>query len=317
MRAILLSEYGGSDRLEVVEWPEPHAGPGEVRIRVASAGINPVDTKIRQGYLRERIPNRLPIVLGWEAAGVVDEVGDGVTGLAVGDEVWTYCRKPELADGGAYAEYVTVAAEHVGRAPTALSPQERGALPLVGLTALQCLGPTRATLMPGETVLILGAAGGVGSVATQLAVAAGATALGTASARNHEYLRGLGLAGAIDYTMTDVAGAVRATHPDGVDVLMDCVAGDEGTAALAAVRDGGRAVSILDRLDDGRDLGRGIAGFYKFVDPDRPGLDELARLAEAGQLTVHLDAVFPLEAAADAHDLIEQGHVRGKLTLTP
>jgi NADPH:quinone reductase-like Zn-dependent oxidoreductase len=314
VRAVGIREFGGRDRLEVLEVPEPKVGADMVSVRVRAAGVNPADWKIREGRLEPAWPHVFPVVLGWEAAGTVERVGPAVTTVAPGDEVFAYCRKHFIGEG-AYAEFVTVPETSVAHKPTSLDFQHAGAVPLCALTAYQALFDA-AALVGGETVLVQAAAGGVGSFAVQLAADAGADVIGTASERNHEYVLGLGAMEVVDYTERDVVDAIREIAPDGVDVVLDVLGGEALRRSAEAVRDEGRIVSIVQPPADDNFRQRGIEPLYIFVRPNGEELAELAELIDENRLSVHLDDVFPLEEAARAHELSEAGHVRGKLVLS-
>jgi NADPH2:quinone reductase len=313
VRAIGIREFGGLDKLELLDVPEPKVPPDAVKIRVRAAGVNPVDWKLREGRLEPRFPHFFPVVIGWDAAGVVEEVGPGVVEVAPGDEVFAYCRKQFIGEG-TYCEFVTVPVTFVAQKPAALSFEQAGAFPLVALTAYQALF-FGAGLTAGETVLVYAAAGGVGSFAVQLALDAGAEVIGVASEPNREYVLGLGAYEVIDYTQQDVVEAVRDFKPEGVDVVLDTIGGATLERAVEAVRDGGRLVSIAQPPTEERFRQREIEATYVYARPDGEQLDELAELAEAGRLVVDLAEVLPLEQAARAHELSESGHVRGKLVL--
>jgi len=313
MRAVFFEEFGGRDVLQVGERPEPQAGPGEVRIRVEAAGVNPVDWKMRQGYLKDRIPHEFPVIPGWDAAGTVDQVGDGVDAFAAGDPVYAYCRK-DTVHGGCYAQYVTVLAEHVARRPGNISVQEAAAVPLVGLTAWQSLFDA-AGLRGTEHILIHAGAGGVGHLAVQLARWRGARVQATAGPENHAYLRELGVEDPIDYRSTDFREAVKRSGPDPLDVVFDTVGDGALARSVEVMRPGGRAVSIVDRkgVEDLREQGRET--HYVFVAPRGDQLAELTHLIEAGDVKPTIQEILPLDEAARAHEISEGGHVRGKLVL--
>ena len=306
-------EFGGRDRLEPLDVPEPRVGADVVLIRVRAAGVNPVDWKMREGRLEPAWPHVFPVVPGWEAAGVVERVGPAVTTVAPGDEVFAYCRKHFVGEG-AYAELVSVAETSVAAKPRSLDFEHAAGVPLAAQTAYQALFGA-AGLTAGETVLVHAAAGGVGSFAVQLAADAGAEVIGTASGRNQEYVLGLGAVEAIDYGERDFVEAVREIAADGVDVVLDPVGGDVLRRSVDAVRDEGRVVSIVQPPTDDVYRQRGIEPLYIFVRPNAEELAELADLVDENRLSVHLDEVFPLEQAARAHELSEGGHVRGKLVL--
>jgi NADPH:quinone reductase-like Zn-dependent oxidoreductase len=313
MRAVGIREFGGRDKLELLDLPEPKVPPDFVKIRVRAAGVNPVDWKIREGRSDPRFPHVFPVVLGWDAAGVVEEVGPGVVEVAPGDEVFAYCRKHFIGEG-TYAEYVSVPVTSVAPKPPSLSFEQAGATPLCALTAYQALF-FGGGLTAGETVLVHAAAGGVGSFAVQLALDAGAEVIGVASESNREYVLGLGAYEVIDYTQRDIVDAVREFKPDGVDVVFDTIGGDTLERSVHIVRDEGRIVSIAQPPTAEHFRQRGIESTYVFVRPDGEQLEELAELAESGRLAVELAEVLPLEQAARAHELSEGGHVRGKLVL--
>ena len=306
MRAIGIREFGGRDKLELLDLPEPRVAPDGVKIRVRAAGVNPVDWKLREGRLEPRFPHVFPVVPGWDAAGVVEEVGPAVVELAPGDEVIAYCRKHFVGEG-TYAELVSVPVGFVARKPETASFEQAAGLPLVALTAYQALFFS-AGLTAGESVLVQAAAGGVGSTAVQLAVDAGAEVIGVASEATRDHVLALGAYEVVDRD-GDVAAAVRELVPEGVDVAFD-VYGDETLGD--AVRDGGRIVSIAAPPTYRE---RDVLPSYVFVRPNGEELDELARLYDDGRLVVELQEVLPLEEAARAHELSEAGHVRGKLVL--
>ena len=306
MRAIGIREFGGRDKLELLDLPEPRVAPDGVKIRVRAAGVNPVDWKLREGRLEPRFPHVFPVVPGWDAAGVVEEVGPAVVELTPGDEVIAYCRKHFVGEG-TYAELVSVPVGFVARKPETASFEQAAGLPLVALTAYQALFFS-AGLTAGESVLVQAAAGGVGSTAVQLAVDAGAEVIGVASEANRDHVLALGAYEVVDRD-GDVAAAVRELVPEGVDVAFD-VYGDETLGD--AVRDGGRIVSIAAPPTYRE---RDVLPSYVFVRPNGEELDELARLYDDGRLVVELQEVLPLEEAARAHELSEAGHVRGKLVL--
>ena len=313
MRAIGVREFGGGERLEVLDVPEPKVGADVVLIQVRAAGVNPVDWKIREGRLEPAWPHVFPVVPGWDVAGTVERVGPAVTTVAPGDEVFAYCRKHFIGEG-AYAELVSVPETSVAHKPRKLDFERAGGVPLCALTAYQALFGA-AGLTAGETVLVQAAAGGVGSFVVQLAADAGAEVIGTASERNHEYVLGLGAIEVIDYGERDVVEAVREIAPDGVDVVLDVLGGEVLRRSVEAVRDEGRIVSIAEPPTDELFRQRGIEALYVFVRPNAEELAEVADLVDENRLSVHLDEVLPLEQAARAHELIEAGHVRGKLVL--
>ncbi|RKT19916.1 NADPH:quinone reductase-like Zn-dependent oxidoreductase [Streptomyces sp. 1114.5] len=306
MKAITYRSYGGPDVLEYGDVPEPKLGPDSVLVRVAAASVNPVDWKIQAGYLDAAMDVVFPVIPGWDVSGVVERVGVGVTEFTPGDEVIGYVRE-DMVRRGTFAEYVAAPVRTVARKPANLDFAQAAGLPLAGLTAYQAL--TRALeVKPGDTVLVHAAAGGVGSLAVQIAVALGARVIGTASERNHDYLRTLG-AEPVAYG-DGLADRVRALAPEGVDAVLDLVGGEALRISPELLAEGGRLASVAD----GAVLGLG--GHYVFVRPDAADLTALTDLVESGRLTVEVAATFPLEQAADAQRLNAAGHTRGKIVVT-
>jgi NADPH:quinone reductase-like Zn-dependent oxidoreductase len=302
MRAVIFTEYGGPEVLHVADVEEPHPGPGQVRIAVRAEAVNPVDWKARSGAMREVMPVDFPAIDGREASGVVDEVGPDVTDAAVGDEVLGF------AVGGAAAERAIL--DDFAPKPAALPWEEAAAMPVAVETSVRVFG-ILGGVREGQTLVIDGAAGGVGLAAVQLARARGARVIGTASERNHDFLRSLG---AEPTTYGDgLVERVRALAPDGVDLGFDA-AGQGGVADLVTLTgDPGRVVTIAD-------FGAAALGVRVAGGSDRravEALGEATRLYEAGRLQIHVARTFPFAQAAEAHRLSQDGHVRGKLVLLP
>ncbi|MDQ0376994.1 NADP-dependent oxidoreductase [Amycolatopsis thermophila] len=302
MKAIALQEYGTADDLRLVDLPDPKVGPAEVLIRVKAAAINPVDWKLAAGGLDALMEVRFPLVPGWDVAGVVERVGFDAGEFAVGDEVFGYIRK-DWVQQGAYAELASANVRMLAKKPSSLDWVQAAGVPLAGQTAYRSL--KRVGVQAGETVLIHAAAGGVGSFGTQIAVALGARVIGTASERNHEYLRSLG-AEPVAYG-DGLADRLRAVG--GIDAAVDFVGGDAVETSLEFVRPE-RVASIANPDVEAR------GGHYVWVRPDGAELAELTRLADDGKLTVHVERAFPLAQAADAWRLSQQGRTRGKIVLT-
>ncbi len=310
MRAIAVREWGGRDKLELIDHEVPPVAPDGVLARVKAAGVNPVDAKIRAGYMKDALPYHFPVILGWDLSGVVEKVGPAVTWFKPGDQVYGYIRRHHL-QYGTYAEFATAPEGFFAHMPPELSFEEAAALPLSALTAHQ--GLEALGLRGGETVFVGGGCGGVGHLAVQLAVARGARVVATASERNHDFLRELG-AEPLDYAADDLPARVRELLAgEGVDAALDLFGGDGRDEVFAALRRGGRMVSVAQPPLEERE---GFEFHYVFVRPDGDELRELAELVEGGQLRPHIEEVFPLEGAADAHERLEGGHVRGKLVLS-
>ncbi|MFC8923652.1 NADP-dependent oxidoreductase [Cellulosimicrobium sp. NPDC057127] len=309
MRAITYSRHGGPEVLKLTELPTPRVGPDAVLVRVRAASVNPVDWKVREGYLDPLMDTVFPVVPGWDVAGVVEQVGLDTPELQVGDEVFGYVRKDVVGGavaGGTFAELVAAPVRTLARKPAAWSFEEAAAVPLAGLTAYQTI--RRSGVSAGQTVLVQAAAGGVGSFAVQIARSLGARVIGTASESNHEFLRSLG-AEPVAYG-DGLAGRVRDLAPEGVDVVLDYVGGDALDVVPDVLRDGGTVASVTDpRARD--ELG----GHYVWVRPDTADLAELARLGDAGELRPEIAEVFDLADTAAAHELSASGHVRGKVVV--
>ncbi|MCX4678319.1 NADP-dependent oxidoreductase [Streptomyces sp. NBC_01433] len=306
MKAISYSMYGSADVMEYGERPDPKVGPDTVLVKVRAAAVNPVDWKAREGYLQAGLEAVFPVIPGWDVSGVVVQPGVAVDEFAVGDEVIGYVREDFLSRG-TFAEYVAAPVRTLARKPMGLSFEEAAGLPLAGLTAYQVLHRT-LRIRSGDTVLVHAAAGGVGSLAVQLARHAGCRVIGTASAHNHDHVRSLG-GEPVEYG-DGLVDRLRALAPDGIDAAFDTVGGEALRASADTLAEGGRLASIAD----GEVFSYG--GRYAFVRPDAKDLAHLAGLAEQGIITVNVDRVFPLEQAADAYRLNEEGRTRGKVVVT-
>lgn len=304
MEAIVYEEFGGPGVLHLERRDPPRPGPGQVRVAVRAAGVNPLDHKIRNGWMEDAFPTPLPATPGAEFAGVVLEAGEGVTDLVPGDEVLGWSAT------GSYATEALAEAASLARKPDGLSWEEAAALPVATDTASRVLD--ELALAEGETLLLHGAGGGVGSVAVQLAAARGATVIGTASPANHDYLRVLG---AVPVAYGDgLVGRVRELAPEGVDAVFDA----SGRGALpASIELRGGTTDRIVTIADGDAAELGVAFSSGGGGPSADRLGENVRRAEAGELRVEIAQVFPLADAASAHALSEGGHVRGKLVLLP
>jgi NADPH:quinone reductase-like Zn-dependent oxidoreductase len=305
MRGIAYDRFGDDSVLKLRDdLPEPPVGPDTVLVRVHATGVNPVDIGIREGHLAGAYPHHFPIIPGWDVSGVVEQAGPAVVDFAPGDEVFGYVRRDDVQWGTA-ADLVPAPQRCLAHKPGTLSFAEAGALPLAGLTAYQALAEV-LDVGEGDRVLVHRAAGGVGFFAVQIAVALGAHVIGTASPKNHGFLRDAGAGEVLDYS----AGRASEQLSEPVDAVLDLVGGPALADAPDQVRDRARIVSIVDPAV--RDLG----GRYVFVRPDHHDLEELGRMADAGQLRVPIAKAFPLERLAEAHRLVAGGHVRGKVVVT-
>ena len=312
MRAVVQDRFGAPDVLEVVRVPRPAPLPTEVLVRVHASGINPVDWKSRAGDGMAGVLGAPPFILGWDVSGVIEELGFGVTTFAVGDEVYGMPWFPRAAS--AYAEYVTAPARQLSLKPLTLTHAEAAAVPLAALTAWQVLVDT-AKVEKGQRVLIHAAAGGVGQFAVQLARHLGATVIGTASARHHEWLRGIGADELIDYTATKFEEELSD-----VDVVVDLVGDhyDTSVRSLSVIRPGGLLVAVPGGVSPALAAAaraRGVRVSPFLVEPDGAALTAIATIIDKGELSVDVQHVYPLAEVADAHRAGETDRTRGKLVL--
>ena len=302
---------GGPEVLEIGRAPVPEPLPTEIRVRVAAAGVNPVDWKTRAGSGMAAVLGPPPFTVGWDVAGTVDAVGAGVTRFAPGDAVFGMPWFPRQAAG--YAEFVTAPSRHFAHRPAGLSEVEAAGLPLAGLTAWQSLVDI-ADVQPGQRVLIHAAAGGVGHLAVQIAKARGAHVIGTASVAKHDLLHDLGIDEVVDYR---AEAFERVVEP--VDLVYDLIGGDTALRSLEVMKPDARLICLpsaaaADAMAAARE--RGLRATGMLVEPDGDGLEELTRLVDDRRLRVLVAETFPLERASHAHRAGELGRTTGKLVLT-
>jgi len=311
---MVIPEFGSPDLFEARDVERPEPGPGEVLVRVIAAGTNPVDAKFRSSG--DAMGLETPIILGLDVSGVVEEVGPGVTDLAPGDEVYYTPEVSGPRSNASYAEYNVAPADIVAKKPASLSHEEAAAVPLAGGTAYEAI-VRRLAMRVGETILIHGGAGGVGSFAVQIAKASGARVLASAGTHNQDTLRELGVDVPIDYTSEDVFEvALDDTAGAGVDAVFDTVGGDLIARSIQATRVFGRLASIISLQGDltpGYRLNQTFNGV--FLLRERARLDEMTRLVERRQMRPLVDEVLPLDQVAKTHERLESGHGRGKVVL--
>ncbi|NYH76689.1 NADPH:quinone reductase-like Zn-dependent oxidoreductase [Actinopolyspora biskrensis] len=309
MKAIALTEFGEPDVLSQQELDDPLVGPDRVLVETRAAGVNPVDWKIRRGYLRGAFPHHTPLISGWDVSGVVRAVGPAVTQYKPGDEVVGYVREDHVQNG-TYAELVAAPERTLAHKPSSVDFTRAAGLPLAGLTALQMLRSVDAD--SGDVVLVHAASGGVGHLAVQIARALGAErVIGTASERNHDFLRELG-AEPVTYGPGLPERVAEVVGGDGkIDAAVDMAGGTALSETPGMLRDSTRHASVEEP-----DTVLGQGGHYVFVRPDAGELNWLGGLIDRGELRVEVQRSFPLHEAARAHELLEEGHVRGKLVLT-
>ncbi|WP_030565634.1 NADP-dependent oxidoreductase [Streptomyces aureocirculatus] len=308
MRVITQQSLGGPEVLTLVDAPEPRPLPTEVLVRVKAIGLNPLEARLRAGEFP--LLGRPPFTLGWDISGVVEKAPQ-TWRFRPGDEVFGMPLFPRAAS--AYAEVVAAPALHLAHKPASLSHAEAAALPVVGLTAWQGLVDLGG-VSGGDRVLVHGGGGGVGHVAVQIAKALGAHVIATAGGSKRKFVEGLGADEVIDYTAADFTEAVR-----GIDVVLDTIGGDTAARSLQVLRPGGHLVTAVAEEDAELAAAYEAAGM-RFsgiaVDPDPRALRGLVELVEQGRLRAHVQETFPFERVADAHRLLDGGHLQGKLVLT-
>ncbi|MBV8149976.1 MAG: NADP-dependent oxidoreductase [Candidatus Eremiobacteraeota bacterium] len=304
MRASGINAYGKPETLVPLEMPLPNATEHDVYIRVKAAGVGIWDAKMRAGEFGK---HEMPLVLGVEVAGVVDRVGAKVERFHAGDDVFVYLSKP-----GGYAEFVAEHEQFVSHMPLTLNYVRAAALPVAGITADTAIADG-LNLTDADKIVIAGAAGGVGTIAVQMAKAAGAYVIGTGSAENEEYVRSLGADEYVDYTKGDAAAQIRARYPDGVDCAIDAVGGPNVENTVRSVKPSGKIVELTGHDPKGNPS---IEVIHFGAKPSGSRLDKVASLVDSGKVKVEIARTFPLAQAKEAHELVEQRHVRGKLVLT-
>ena len=312
MKAAYFEKFGELDQIKIGELERPEPKEGEVLIRVKSAGVNPVDAFVVRGMLKDAIPTEFPAIPGWDLAGVVEDNGHSASRFNEGDEVYAYARRPTIQHG-TFAEYVSLPESYIAHRPQKVSMDAAGGIPLVGLTAYQALFDA-GKLEEGQTVLILGASGGVGTLAIQLAKNAGAKVIGVASEKNHPYMEELGADATIDYSKEHVGEAVKEIEPDGVDLIFHCSRGDSLEQSMSTLKKGGHLISITNSKPDVRE---DVKFQYVFVEPNAVQLEKLRKLTDDGKIKLPVTKSYPLDDAATALQEIESLHTKGKLVVTP
>lgn len=312
MKAALYDNFGNPDQIKIDDIEPPEIDEGEVLVRIEAAGVNPVDAGIQQGHLKSRLPHEFPIIPGWDLAGVIEERGFAARRFEVGDAVYGYARRP-VVQWGTFAEYIVIPESYLAHQPKSILTTEAGAIPLTGLTAYQSIFDA-GHLEEGQTILILGASGGVGSFAIQLAKIQGARVLGVASKSNHNYMKQLGADVTIDYQNEDIGEAAQKETPDGVDLIFDCTSGETLEQSLPALKKDGKLVSILN---SGENLNPDIDFEYVFVEPNSSQLDTLRKLVDNDELEIHISKTYSLDETPEALTNIQQRHTKGKTIIIP
>lgn len=304
MKAVIIREYGGLEVLKLEDVPRPEPKENEVLVRVIAAGVNPIDAIIREGTSAKEFGTHLPLVPGYDIAGVVEKTGARITRLKAGDAVYGYVRA-----GGGYGEYAVAKEGEVAPKPKPLSFVAAASVPLAALTAWQALIDA-AKLSAGQTVLIHGGSGGVGTMAIQIAKAQGARVIATASSRNQDLLKEIGADVTIDYAKTRFEDVAK-----NVDVVLDSVGEDTLARSYGVVRKGGFIATLVARPDQAELDKRGIRGASIAVKPNAEELAEIAKLIEAGKIKPVVTRMLPLADAVKAQQQIASGHTRGKIVL--
>ena len=313
MKAIAYNEFGEVDRLKLIEVETPVPNENEVLIKIEHTSVNPVDWKIRKGFLKDMMPHHFPLIPGWDASGTIESMGKSVSDFKVGDKVYAYCRKPEV-QWGTYAEFIAVDAKNVAIAPINISSAQAASIPLVGLTAWQALFDF-CKLKKGQTILIHAGAGGVGSLAIQFAANVGAEVITTASEKKESYVRELGSKHVIDYRKDDFETVVNEGFPAGIDAVFDLVGGEVQTKSFNVLRQGGSLVSIVNPPEESLAREKAINAGFVFVEPSGAQLTEIKHLIEASKVLPSPLQEFSLEDAPKAQALSEKGGVVGKLVI--
>jgi NADPH:quinone reductase-like Zn-dependent oxidoreductase len=306
MKAIRIHNYGGPEVLLYEEAPRPQAREGEVLIRVHAAGVNPLDCKARAGKLKKVIRHKLPLIPGWDVSGVVEEVGQGVSQFKRGDEVFAMA---DPARDGAYGDYIAVCEAALAAKPKSLHHMRAAATPVSALTAWRSLFDL-GYLQSGQRILIHGGSGGVGHFAVQLAKWKGAYVIATASTKNRELPRKLGADETIDYTTQKFEEVAEK-----VDLVLDTIGGETQERSWRVLNKGGALISLVQPPSKQRANQFGVRGFVCSVQPDGAQLNKIAKLIDSAKLKPIIDRILPLSEARRAHELSQDGHIRGKIVL--
>lgn len=308
MKAIVIEEYGSADQLVEREVPTPEIKDNQVLVELHATSINPVDWKVREGYLKDNLPFQFPVILGWDAAGIIKEVGESVTGFSVGDSVFA---RPATNAFGTYAEYTAIDSNLLAHMPENVSFAEAASIPLVGETAWTALVEI-AKIKEGDKVLIHAGAGGVGSLAIQIAKSFGATVAATASSDNEDYLKDLGIDVFIDYKKQDFESEL-----DDYDIVFDTMGGEIQEKSFNVLKKGGIIVSITNPPSEELAKTKEVRTGYFFLEPDGKRLAKLGELMKNNQLKATIGSQFPFteNGMREAHRLSETHHAKGKIVI--
>lgn len=306
MKAVRIHEYGHAEVLRYEDAPMPDIAPDDVLVRVVAASVNPVDWKIREGYLQQMLPYEFPLTLGWDVSGVVEAVGGKVTRFKPGDAVYS---RPDIRRNGTYAEYVAIRESELAPKPQTISHIEAATLPLAGIAAWESI-VTTAQVGKGQRVLIHAASGGVGSIAVQLAKARGAYVIATTSEKNRALVQSIGADEVIDYHAQKFQDVVRD-----VDAVLDTMGGLVQEASWQVLKRGGILISIISTPPPEKAKALGVRSAFLFIQSNAAILEQLAEMVENGKLRPLVGAEFALKDIAKAHALSQSGHAVGKIAL--
>jgi NADPH:quinone reductase-like Zn-dependent oxidoreductase len=309
MKAIRIHKYGGPEVLKYEDAPRPQPQAGEVLVRVHAAGVNPIDWKVREGHMKDFWPHKFPLILGWDLSGVVEELGPGPAAAGrfkIGDEVYSL---PDPTRNGAYADYIVVREPELALKPNSLHHIRAAAVPLAALTAWQSVFDT-AQLQPGQRVLIHAGSGGVGHFAVQLAKWKGAYVFATASTKNQDMLRKLGVDEPIDYTQQRFENVAR-----NIDIVLDTIGGETQEHSWSVLKKGGNLVSLVQPPSAERAKELGVRAAFVASHPNGEQLAEISKIIDAGKLAPVINRILPLSEARRAHELSQSGHTHGKIVL--
>src|ERR1700719_1631554 len=306
MKAIRIHNYGGPEVLHYEDAPRPKPQAGEVLVRVHAAGVTPIDWKVREGHMNDFWPHKFPLILGWDLSGVVEGRGKEVSRFKIGDEVYSL---PDPTRNGAYADYIVVRESELALKPKSLHHPRAAAVPLAALTAWQSLFDT-AQLQPGQRVLIHAGSGGVGHFAVQLAKWKGAYVFATASTKNQDLLRKLGVDEPIDYAQQRFEDIARK-----IDIVLDTLGDEPQERSWPVLKKGGNLVSLVQPPSEEKAKELGVRAAIIGVQPNGAQLTEIARIIDSGKLAPVIDRILALSEARRAHELSQSGHTDGKIAL--
>src|ERR1700719_4693607 len=309
MKAIRIHNYGGPEVLQYEDAPRPQPQAGEVLVRVHAAGVNPIDWKVREGHMKDFWPHKFPLILGWDLSGVVEELGPGPAGAGrfkIGDEVYSI---PDPTRNGAYADYIVVRESELALKPNSLHHIRAAAVPLAALTAWQSLFDT-AQLQPGQRVLIHAGSGGVGHFAVQLAKWKGAYVFATASTKNQDLMRKLGVDEPIDYTQQRFEDVAR-----NIDIVLDTLGDETQERSWSVLTKGGNLAWLAQPPSDEKAKELGGRAAFVASHPNGEQLAEIAKIIDSGKLAPVIDRILPLSEVRRAHELSQTGHTHGKIVL--